>query len=86
MNVRVRREVGDIDIELPRISDDGPHPLISGEIDPSGCLPALSASFRFIVLPHYIHLRGCNLPLHFLRILLERSASEGTDRGGKEGL
>ena len=30
MIVRVRREVGNIDIELPRISDDGPHPLISG--------------------------------------------------------
>ena len=30
MIVRVRREVGNIDIELPKISDDGPHPLISG--------------------------------------------------------
>ena len=45
------------------------------DIDPPGYLPVLSLSFRLIVLAHYIHLRGCYLPLDVLRLLLEGASS-----------
>ena len=73
-------------LELPPISSDGPHPLISGIYSLLiNIYRYLSNIFcRLLVFLDNLHLCGCDVSVHFLRVLLERTAEERAHRCGKE--